>query len=185
MNTEPPQLVAHEATTRGVLAFLEFKDVEAFSTLCHFRAADGTPVPAWNPSAWWRSTLETWIDNSSREYDRAWTSPQQYVNVLEAELAHDLYDPLLLDADAWAARRNQYLLLFRVSELAGVPTVITPPPGCGEDEYQLRADVLVPRTVTSTGYGGYEYDQPAEMRDALQDGRGPWWCRSFKMPSTA
>ena len=71
MNTEPPQLVAHEATTRGVLAFLEFKDVEAFSTLCHFRAADGTPVPAWNPSAWWRSTLETWIDNLSREYDRA------------------------------------------------------------------------------------------------------------------
>ena len=105
--------------------------------------------------------------------------------MLEAELAHDLYDPLLLDADAWAARRNQHLLLFRVSELAGVPTVITPPPGCGEDEYQLRADALVPRTVTSTGYGGYEYDQPAEMRDALQDGRGPWWCRSFKMPSTA
>lgn len=75
MNTEPPQLVAHEATTRGVLAFLDFKDVEAFAVLCSFRAANGELEDAtWNPMAWWRSALETWIDNSSREYDRAvWT----------------------------------------------------------------------------------------------------------------
>lgn len=75
MNTEPPQLVAHEATTRGVLAFLDFKDVEAFAVLCSFRATDGELEDAtWNPTAWWRSALEMWIDNSSREYDRAvWT----------------------------------------------------------------------------------------------------------------
>ena len=62
---------------------------------------------------------------------------------LEAELAHDIYDPTLVsDADAWAARRDLYVQLYRASELAGFPTFITPPPGCGEDEYQLRAELL-------------------------------------------
>ena len=61
---------------------------------------------------------------------------------LEAELAHDIYDHTLVsDADAWAARRELYLQLYRASELAGFPTFITPPPGCGEDEYQLRAEL--------------------------------------------
>ena len=64
------------------------------------------------------------------------------VLTLEAELAHDIYDHTLVsDADAWAARRELYLQLYRASELAGFPTFITPPPGCGEDEYQLRAEL--------------------------------------------
>jgi hypothetical protein len=46
---------------------------------------------------------------------------------------------LVSDADAWAARRIHYLLLYRASERAGIPTFIAPPPGCGEDEYDLRA----------------------------------------------
>ena len=43
------------------------------------------------------------------------------------------------DADAWAARRGLYLQLYRASEAAGIPTFIAPPPGSGEDEYDLRA----------------------------------------------
>ena len=61
------------------------------------------------------------------------------LRTLEAELAHDIYDPTLVsDADAWAARRGLYLQLYRASEAAGIPTFIAPPPGCGEDEYDLR-----------------------------------------------
>ena len=68
--------------------------------------------------------------------------PLHYVKEFEAMLAHDIYDPTLVsDADAWAARRELYLQFYRASELAGFPTFITPPPGCGEDEYQLRAEL--------------------------------------------
>ena len=66
--------------------------------------------------------------------------PLHYVKEFEAMLAHDIYDPTLVsDADAWAARRGLYLQLYRASEAAGIPTFIAPPPGCGEDEYDLRA----------------------------------------------
>ena len=66
--------------------------------------------------------------------------PLYYVKELEAELAHDIYDPTLVsDAGAWAARRGLYLQLYRASEAAGIPTFIAPPPGSGEDEYDLRA----------------------------------------------
>ena len=64
------------------------------------------------------------------------------LRTLEAELAHDIYDATLVsDADAWAARRELYLELYRACELAGVPTFITPPSGCGEDDYDLRAEL--------------------------------------------
>lgn len=64
------------------------------------------------------------------------------LHALEAELAHDIYDATLVsDADAWAARRDLYFQLYRASALAGVRTWITPPPGCGEDEYDLRAEL--------------------------------------------
>ena len=137
---EPPPFVAEEKIMRGVVSFLDFKGVEAFAQLCKFRAADGAPVPGYDPTGWWSRALSTYVDNLSRDFDRAWMSPRQYVQQLEAELAHDIYDPTLVsDADAWAARRIHYLLLYRASERAGIPTFIAPPPGCGEDEYDLRA----------------------------------------------
>ena len=87
------------------------------------------------------SAVENWIANPSRVLDPTLKDlPLHYVKELEAELAHDIYDPTLVsDADAWAARRIHYLLLYRASERAGIPTFIAPPPGCGEDEYDLRA----------------------------------------------
>ena len=89
------------------------------------------------------SAVENWIANPSRVLDPTLKDlPLHYVKELEAELAHDIYDHTLVsDADAWAARRELYLQLYRASELAGFPTFITPPPGCGEDEYQLRAEL--------------------------------------------
>ena len=87
------------------------------------------------------SAVENWIANPSRVLDPTLKNlPLHYVKEFEAMLAHDIYDPTLVsDADAWAARRIHYLLLYRASERAGIPTFIAPPPGCGEDEYDLRA----------------------------------------------
>ena len=55
------------------------------------------------------------------------------------ERLHVKRPTLVSDAGAWAARRGLYLQLYRASEAAGIPTFIAPPPGCGEDEYDLRA----------------------------------------------
>ena len=87
------------------------------------------------------SAVENWIANPSRVIDPTLKDlPLHYVKEFEAMLAHDIYDlTLVSDADAWAARRIHYVLLYRASERAGIPTFIAPPPGCGEDEYDLRA----------------------------------------------